>query len=273
MLAPPTVQAALGVGELVRLGFGGELPTGAERVGLDARWLERLGGVLGTMAAAPGSCSKRRCPDGADVEPLLGEGDRPPERTQPLADAKPTYTRHWLLALHATARSDDRRDVLRARVNLAQRQPTRRQRRAAALRGGAGRRSTRRAAHRRAAEPSGRPRGSTAGSLGTTTRVRAALGPFVAGLERRLERDLGVPRALPRRPGSGGPQARRQAAGDPLRASQRLEVIEREHRGVRLPTLNRAAPVRVMYPGVPGVPVCGPVLCFHLLLWLRANDA
>ena len=47
VLAPPPVQQALGLGELSRLGFGGTLPPGAQRVGLEGDWLGRFAQVLG----------------------------------------------------------------------------------------------------------------------------------------------------------------------------------------------------------------------------------
>ncbi len=49
VLAPPPVQRALGLGELSRLGFGGTLPPGAQRVGMEGDWLDRFAQVLGTQ--------------------------------------------------------------------------------------------------------------------------------------------------------------------------------------------------------------------------------
>src|SRR5271166_4407895 len=47
VLATPEVQQALGVGELVRLGFGTSLPRAATRVGLEGDWLDRFARLLG----------------------------------------------------------------------------------------------------------------------------------------------------------------------------------------------------------------------------------
>ena len=47
VMAPRPVQQALGLGELSCLGFGGTLPPGAQRVGLEGDWLDRFSQVLG----------------------------------------------------------------------------------------------------------------------------------------------------------------------------------------------------------------------------------
>ena len=49
VLAPPAVQHALGIGELVSLGFGTTLPPAAQRVGLEGDWLVRFASLLGTQ--------------------------------------------------------------------------------------------------------------------------------------------------------------------------------------------------------------------------------
>ena len=78
VLAPPSVQHTLGIGELARLGFGTTLPPAAHRVGLEGDWLSRFAQLLGsqgrfgrrvvsssaraTRGLAPADlCSKRAC--------------------------------------------------------------------------------------------------------------------------------------------------------------------------------------------------------------------
>ena len=46
VMAPPEVRTALGWPELARLGFGADLPAGAERVGVEGGWLERFGALI-----------------------------------------------------------------------------------------------------------------------------------------------------------------------------------------------------------------------------------
>src|SRR5258708_39286068 len=47
VLAPEPLRAAMGWPELVRLGFGAELPVGATAVGVEGDWLDRVGALLG----------------------------------------------------------------------------------------------------------------------------------------------------------------------------------------------------------------------------------
>src|SRR5258708_19924980 len=55
VLAPEPLRAAMGWPELVRLGFGAELPVGATAVGVEGDWLHRVGALLGHQgrSAAP----------------------------------------------------------------------------------------------------------------------------------------------------------------------------------------------------------------------------
>ena len=120
VLAPPPVQRALGVGELSRLGFGATLPPGAERVGMEGDWLDRMAQVLGPH----GRWTRRVAPEApkppGDPERLLGQALVLDNATFRLLDVSPAWTRHLLLDFRASAVSDDKRDfVLRLGINLA----------------------------------------------------------------------------------------------------------------------------------------------------------
>ena len=62
VLAPPSVQQALGVNELSRLGFGATLPAGAERVGIESGWLDRFGRSIGEHGRYTTACAEPGCP-------------------------------------------------------------------------------------------------------------------------------------------------------------------------------------------------------------------
>ncbi len=47
VLAPPALQHNLDLPELSRLGFGAELPRGAQRISLESDWIGRLTSLLG----------------------------------------------------------------------------------------------------------------------------------------------------------------------------------------------------------------------------------
>jgi len=120
VLAPRPVQQALGLGELSRLGFGGTLPPGAQRVGLEGDWLGRFAQVLGSQ----GRWTRRvlsapsRAP--GDPEGVLGQELVLDNATFRLLDVSPAWTRYLVLDFRVSAVSDDKRDfTVRLGVNLA----------------------------------------------------------------------------------------------------------------------------------------------------------
>jgi hypothetical protein len=122
VLAPAQVQAALGVAELSRLGFGATLPPSAQRVGIESDWLGRFSGLLGSQGrwnrrVLPGS-GTAKAP--ADPERLLGHALVLDNATFRLLGVTPAWTRYLVLDFRASAVSDDKRDfMLRLGANLA----------------------------------------------------------------------------------------------------------------------------------------------------------
>ena len=106
VLAPPPVRAAMGWPELVRLGFGAQLPPGAIPIGLEGDWLERFGALLGERgrfaerqfgAARPDGCRR------AIRERLLDRAlDLPNAVWRLRMMPSPTWTRCLLLAFRYT---------------------------------------------------------------------------------------------------------------------------------------------------------------------------
>jgi hypothetical protein len=120
VLAPASVQRALGVGEFSRLGFGPTLPSGAQRVGLEGDWLDLFDRLLGTQ----GRWSRRvwsadsKMP--SDPERVLGHELVLDNATFRLQGVTPAWTRYLMMDFRATAVSDDKRDfVTRLGLNLA----------------------------------------------------------------------------------------------------------------------------------------------------------
>jgi hypothetical protein len=120
VLAPPQLQQAMRLPESCRLGFGTVLPVGAQRVGIEADWLDRLAAAVGER----GRWTRRVLyPDnpplsGAErvLEHELQIGNAPFR----LIGADPAWTRYLLLDFRFAARSDEQRDgLLRLGVNLA----------------------------------------------------------------------------------------------------------------------------------------------------------
>ena len=120
VVAPPHLLQALRIPDFCRLGFGGTLPENAQRVGIEADWLDRFGGLLGER----GRSTRRML--SPDNPPLLGaermlehelEFLNAPFR---LLEVSPAWTRYLILDFRFTALSDEKRDgLLRLGVNLA----------------------------------------------------------------------------------------------------------------------------------------------------------
>ena len=120
VLAPPPVQDALGLGELARLGFGGTLPPGAQRVGMEADWLDRFAQVLGPQGRWARRVLSAPSRSPADPELLLAQELVLDNATFRLLDVSPAWTRYLVLDFRVSAVSDDKRDfTLRLGINLA----------------------------------------------------------------------------------------------------------------------------------------------------------
>ncbi len=118
-VVPPSLQQALGVPELCRLGFGTTLPEAAVRVGIESDWLDRCARVMGER----GRWSRRVLDASAglgDAEAALAHELPLDNATFRLVAARPAWTRYLLFDLRYTAISDEKRDgMLRCMVNLA----------------------------------------------------------------------------------------------------------------------------------------------------------
>lgn len=114
VLAPEPLRTAMGWPELVRLGFGADLPAGAVAVGFEGDWLDRFGTLLrdrGRWAerqfVLPGPMLRN-----ADPERLLDHAIDLPNAIWRLHGVSATWARCLLLAFRYTAVSDEKREGL-----------------------------------------------------------------------------------------------------------------------------------------------------------------
>jgi hypothetical protein len=120
VLAPASVQRALDVGELSRLGFGSTLPSGARRVGLEGDWLDRFDRLLGTQGRWSRRVMSTDAKMPSDPARVLGQELVLDNATFRLQGVTPAWTRYLVMDFRATAVSDDKRDfVTRLGLNLA----------------------------------------------------------------------------------------------------------------------------------------------------------
>jgi len=201
VLAPPGLQQALGVGEFCRFGFGATLPAGAQRVGIESDWLARFARVVGER----GRWSRRVLDPGVrktpDAERLLEKELVLENASCRLLDAAPAWTRYLVLDFRFTALSDEKRAGTQClAINLATGAlPDRLA--GWPMSGANGGRpadglgldgEVDSAVPEGAALPADWDRGRVIELVRAALpwRVEAALAPFVAGLRRRLARDL-----------------------------------------------------------------------------------
>jgi len=287
VLAPPPMQQALGLGELSRLGFGGTLPPGAQRVGLEGDWLGRFAQVLGPQ----GRWTRRvlsapsRAP--GDPEGVLGQELVLDNATFRLLDVSPAWTRYLVLDFRVSAVSDDKRDfTLRLGVNLATGALPDAVLAALAFtldvpapdEPALGRSEGRAGAvlPDDAALPASWERARLLGHVARALppRVEAALAPFVKGLRRRLGRDQDrlhayhndLHREAMRR-------ALALAESDPRRRreEQRAEAVGREYRA-KLDDLSRQYATRVTVEWVQTLELAMPVQRFTAQVRRRKAD-
>jgi hypothetical protein len=114
VLAPGPLRTAMGWPELVRLGFGAELPAGATAVGFEGDWLDRFGALLGDR----GRWAQRQFvlpgppPRIHDPARLLDHAIEFPNAVWRLQEVSAGWTRCLLLAFRFTAVSDEKREGL-----------------------------------------------------------------------------------------------------------------------------------------------------------------
>ena len=284
VLAPPPVQQALGLGELSRLGFGGTLPLGAQRVGLEGDWLDRFAQVLGLQ----GRWTRRvlSAPFRAPGDPVgvLGQELVLDNATFRLLDVSPAWTRYLVLGFRISAVSDDKRDfTLRLGVNLATGAlpdavlaalaPTLDAPADELALGGNGSDAV---MPDDAALPAPWERARLLGLVARALppRVETALAPFVKGLRRRLGRDQdrlhGYHNDLHR---EAVLRALALAEGDPRRRreEQRAEAIGREYRA-KLDDLARQYATRVRVEWVQTLELAMPTQRFTVQIRRRKAD-
>ena len=114
VLAPEPLRKVMGWPELVRLGFGAELPVGATPVGFEGDWLDRFGAILGDRGrlaerqfVLPGPQPRIHYP-----ERLLDHALDFPNAVWRLHGVSAAWTRCLLLAFRYTAVSDEKREGL-----------------------------------------------------------------------------------------------------------------------------------------------------------------
>ena len=113
VLAPPSIQAAMGWPELARLGFGAERRGEAIRIGLEGDWLDRFDALLGEQGRWAERQLTLRGPQApASPERMIDQALDLPNAVWRLQRMAATWTRCLILIFRYTALSDEKREGL-----------------------------------------------------------------------------------------------------------------------------------------------------------------
>ncbi|WP_158047807.1 hypothetical protein [Skermanella pratensis] len=289
VLAPPEVQRTLDVPEAARLGFAGELPPDARRVGLEPDWLDRLGRLLGEHGRHARLVAAPEMPPLNAPERIVEHGLQLQNATWRLIRVSPAWTRYLLLTFRCTALSDEKRDsVLRLGFNLAN----------GSMLDGMFGRLWQRLAERieegapqvppGTALPADWPAEVLAERLERMAppRIQALIEPFVRGMRRRFERDAGrlydyhdglrreAAKRLSALPADGAltprPLTPRQEA-EKRREEQRLAAIGREYES-KIADLRNHYALAVTVEWVQSLDLVMPVQRFEIQVRRRKGE-
>jgi hypothetical protein len=119
-MLPAAVQHTLQAPELVRLGFGAELPPEAQRVSLESDWLDRFGHLLDERGRWLQRVVEVPLPVLSQPERIIEHGLVLQNAIYRLSRVAPAWTRYLMLLLRYTAISDEKRvGILTFGLNLA----------------------------------------------------------------------------------------------------------------------------------------------------------
>jgi hypothetical protein len=284
VLAPEPLRAVMGWPELVRLGFGAELPAGATAVGFEGDWLDRFGTLLGDR----GRWAERQFvlpgppPRIHDPARLLDHAIEFPNAVWRLQEVTAAWTRCLLLAFRYTAVSDEKREGL---VWVGFNQGT-----GAVIDDFAPRLRSLLAADAEWQVPDPEVRRSAGPAWDASVldgrvkplikhSVRNEVEPFLRTMRRRLDRDcnrihqyhsdlyLLAQKKLATLAGSAG----EKAENDRKREMLRVAAIEREY-AAKLGDLRHNYALRVSVEWVQGLELFVPVQRFHVLVKRRKGE-
>ncbi|MFH0908880.1 MAG: hypothetical protein V1929_08965 [bacterium] len=278
IMAPPSVREALGIPEWAVVGFGPELPPGASnRVTLESDWLERLEGMMGNRGRFT-ALSLHDAPriSASELGALAKRQICLTNATYRLGEIGAAQTTYLILGFRVTAVSEEKRDDL-LWLGVNESNGAEAEHMAQALASGA----LWNVRHGEAIDPQpGMPspwpadRIRALAEAAVPTRSRVALAPFMAGMERRMSRDLERLRIyhedLRREVADKiAKQARRnEPEENQARERMRREAIEREYLA-KVADVQRKYALSVRVELLQAARIAAPVLRLHLTLLRR----
>ncbi|HYK91361.1 MAG TPA: hypothetical protein VE398_21500 [Acidobacteriota bacterium] len=279
IMATPRLQEALSLPEWSRVGFGAELPAQATRVNFESDWAGRLERLLeGRGRLAQVSLSEHHAPPPRqEFERIIQRDFALQNATFRLGQVEEARAGYLLLVFHVTASSDEKREDLvhlcinesnsAAADDLAR--PLLSHLRAQEHRDGAQEDDS------SGALPAGKLRTRAAGLL--MPKIRSQFSPFLAGMERRMARDLerlhvyhtDLRREVAERLSD---KSRRGVNDEALKADRmRLMAIEREYHA-KVADLRRKYAMTVEVRFLQALRACMPVRRAEVTLLRRKGS-
>lgn len=118
-LLPAELDSQLRAGELLRAGFGAELPPGAERISLESDWLERFGSLLDGRGQRMRVALADPFVALSNPERLLEHLLALPNAVHRFTGSVNAWTRYLVLLFRYTAMSDEKREgIVKVGLNL-----------------------------------------------------------------------------------------------------------------------------------------------------------
>lgn len=281
VLSPSSLQRELHLAEMARLGFGPELPAGAQRVSLESDWMQRFAELLNEHGRRLQRTLSPDTPQPGDPERILQHSLELLNATYRLQAVKPAWTRYLILSFFYTAVSDEKRDgILQFGFNLAN---------GATLDGMLEKLLNNAESTSEAALPLGvqlpeawnRQRLETVLRRTLPLRIRHRLDPFFKGMRRRQERDLDrlyhyhddlrreSLQRLATIPKTG--QLTDKQKADQKRELLRLEAIGREYQA-KVADLRQKYAMNVEVEWIQALELIMPVQRFEILLKRRKGE-
>jgi len=273
-MLPASVQHTLHAPELVRLGFGAELPPEAQRVSLESNWLDRFGHLLEERGRWLQRVVEVPLPVLSQPERIIEHGLVLQNAIYRLSRVAPAWTRYLILLLRYTAISDEKRvGMLTCGLNLANGSavdPLVDDLLSAAL-------STEDAAgtnvpadaHLPPDWPT--PHLHSAVTRALPARVQAHLHLFLQGMQRRLDRDLERVHAYYTGLRQEAWQRLQRQHTDSARERLRLEAAEREYQ-VKVADLRQKYDLRVTTDLEQALILTSPVQRLELTIKRRKGE-
>jgi hypothetical protein len=260
--------------EFLRLGFAAELPADAERASLESDWLERFSQLIGSRGQRLKFAASAELPPLGNVERMVEHNVALQNAVYRIAQTEQAWTRYLLFLFRYTAISDEKREgIVRFGFNLANAaaiDPFVDPLLAATLDSEMTEAVVKPAASQLPADWTPE-RMKRAVSRALPRRVQEHLGPFVQGMQRRLDRDLARVHEYYSGLREEAFKKLRKGKGDSAREKLRIEAAEREYQA-KVADLKQKYDLRVKVDLVQALEFVCPVHRVTLVIKRRKGE-